>query len=433
MMRLRILVATVAFSFLCIDRASAQDAATPVSGELRAAVRALVNEPWAKSTDGLLKGELAYRRAEALAPNDVRIDYAWALMQLRYLRFDEADKTLAGVVAVDGDLWDARRLRIRLAAQMKKHSAAFDEMDRLSERLAAKSTDAARAEERREAIEFLGRMFAFYNGPATKGVTQSALADLRSRVLERLTPTEREQFSRAFGGVNDQFNQLADEKARTAEAAKLAEQAAKEAALKRLEAERGNVAATQAAIQKQAADSEAKTREAVGKLDVQITPLDAELARINTIGQGLRLEIGRLDATVGDLLAQADATDDDGFRNSLLQQANILSARSRRLSFDYQVLDGQAAQIHVRRNALLQERQGHVARYEAEMRSLGVAATQLNRQEKRIDVQTKEAIKPATGNTPLVQSQATTAASLGTYIDLSLEREKSRLLAAFGL
>ncbi len=67
------------------------------------------------------------------------------------------------------------------------------------------------------------------------------------------------------------------------------------------------------------------------------------------------------------------------------------------------------------------------------MRSLGVAATQLNRQEKRIDVQTKEAIKPATGNTPIVQSQATTAASLGTYIDLSLEREKSRLLATFGL
>ena len=72
------------------------------SPELRAAVRALVNEPWSKTADGLTRAQAAFQQADAIAPHDVRIDYAWALMQLRYLRFDEAEKTLLQVIAVDG-------------------------------------------------------------------------------------------------------------------------------------------------------------------------------------------------------------------------------------------------------------------------------------------------------------------------------------------
>lgn len=404
-----------------------------VSPQLRDAVRALVEVPWTKSVDGLAQAESAYRRAQVLAPSDERVDYAWALMQLRYLRFDEAERTLIGVLAADADHWDARRLRIRLAAQTKKHPLALDEIDRFSERLAAAAGDAARAEERRDGVEFLGRMFAFYQGPAGKGVPQATLAEVRGRVLGRLTLSDRELFSTAYGGVDEQFTRLQAEKDRTAEAAKQVEQAAKEADLKRLEAERGSLGADQAAIRQQAADAEAKTREAVGKLDVLIAPIDVELARINTIGAGLRAEIGRLDVAIGTLLAQADKEEDRDLRASLRRQADFLTGQITQLNIQYQVLDGQAAQLNVRRNGLLQERQGHVARYEAEMKSLGIAANQLDKQGRKIDVQTREALKPATGQTPLVQSQATTAASLGTYIDLSLEREKARLLKSFGL
>lgn len=404
-----------------------------VDPQLRSAVRELVEVPWTKTADGLVQADAAYRRAQSLSPSDERLDYAWALMQLRYLRFDEAEKTLTGVIADDADHWDARRLRIRLAAQMKKHAVALDEIDRLSERLTAAGGDAARADELRDGVEFLGRMFAFYQGPAGKGVTQTTVTEVRGRVLGRLTPTERETFSNAYGGVNEQFTQLQAEKERTAETAKQTEQVTKEGDLKRLEAERGAVDADKTALRQQAADAEAKTREAVGKVDGQIAPIEVELTRINTIGAGLRAQIVQLDVSIGSLLAQADRTKDKAEAASLRTQANFLTGQITQLDIQYQVLDGQATQLNIRRNGLLQERQGHVARYEAEMKSLGIAAAQLNKQEKKIAVQTTVALKPATGNTPLVQSQATTAASLGTYIDLSLEREKARLLKAFGL
>jgi hypothetical protein len=401
------------------------------TSELRSAVKRLFDQSWEKTADGLKLGAQNYRKADAIAPSDARVEFAWALVQLHYLRYFDAEKTLADAIAADPDLWPARQLKIRLTIVMKKHSAALAEMEQLAERLAKSPHDAAHAQARTEAIEFLGRMFAFYDGPAANSLPQTSLADARGRILGRLTPTDQETFSRGYSQVHDRFAQLDEDKRKSTEAAKEAEKVQKEQDLQRLAAEKQSVDAEKEAIARRAAEAEAVAREAIGKLDAELAPLNAAYAQINAQGAIIRGDIARLDATVGSLFAQADSTDDPVLRATLLQQANFANAQLSRAQANYQALDIQAAQINAQRSGLLQQRAQVVATYEGEMRALGVTSKKLAGNETRIATQTKSALKPATGFTPQVQAKTASAASLATYVELALDRERQRLLASF--
>jgi hypothetical protein len=191
------------------------------------------------------------------------------------------------------------------------------------------------------------------------------------------------------------------------------------------------VNAEKEALARRAQEAEAVARETIGRLDAELAPLNAAYAQINAQGAIIQGEIVRLDAAIGSLLAQADATDDPVLRASLIQQANFATIQLNRAQADYRALDIQAAQINAQRSGLLQQRSQAVAKYEGEMKALGMTSKKLAGNETRIAAQTKTALKPATGQTPQVQAKAATTASLSTYVELALDREMQRLLASF--
>lgn len=405
--------------------------AEPTTNEaLRSSLQALFAESWDKSADGLAAAERNHRGARTASASDPRVDFSLALVQWRYLRYSDALHTLEQVAQSSPDYLPAAQARIYLLVLMKKHSTAVAQMEALNELIASTLAGPEHAAERREAVEFLGRLFGYYEGPAAGLISQATVADVRRRVLEPLATDDREAFSAAFGSVRDRFAQLDDDKRRTQSDAKDEQLRQKDIDLQRLAAERALVDADKQSVQQQADEAQKVARGEIEKIDAQITPLEADYARINAQGAGLRSQIAQLDVSISNLLTQADAAKDPNERDALRARADFLSIQARRVEIEYQALDNVAAQIVNRRNALLQQRAQVVGRYEAEAKRLGVQAAKLGRNEQRITVEQKKTLKAPTGLSPQVQDKTTTAASITTYVELPLERERLRILAS---
>lgn len=420
-------LALVAASLITAPLRSAE----PTTNEaLRSSLQALFAESWDKSADGLAAAERNHRGARTASASDPRVDFSLALVQWRYLRYGDALRTLEQVAQSSPDYLPAAQARIYLLVLMKKHSTAVAQMEALNELIASTLSGPEHAAERREAVEFLGRLFGYYEGPAAGLISQATVADVRRRVLEPLATDDREAFSAAFGSVRDRFAQLDDDKRRTQADAKDEQLRQKDIDLQRLAAERALVDADKQSVQQQADEAQKVARGEIEKIDAQITPLEADYARINAQGAGLRSQIAQLDVSISNLLTQADAAKDPNERDALRARADFLSIQARRVEIEYQALDNVAAQIVNRRNALLQQRAQAVGRYEAEAKRLGVQAAKLGRNEQRITVEQKKTLKAPTGVSPQVQDKTTTAASITTYVELPLERERLRILAS---
>jgi len=314
---------------------------------------------------------------------------------------------------------------------MKKYSQALADIEQLSRRVASAAADPNRADNRRETSHFLGQLFGYLEGPAQRLVSQTTVADVRKGVMGRLGDSDREAFGESFGALGERFSQLDVEKRRLQVETKAAEEKGKEEELKRLAAAKEGVDADKELIRRQHDEALKTAQDGLARIDRQLVPLEAEIGRLNARGNIVRAEIARLDISANSLLAQADSTDDPGLAASLRTQAGFFIGQIRRFDFEYQQLDAQAVQVNAQRAALNNQRGQIIARYEALAKQLGVAASKLGRTEKRIAVEETKNRKPATGNSPQVQTLATTANSITSYVEFPLDRERQRLLDTF--
>jgi len=416
-----------AISFLP-QPASAAEPAGATDPQLRDALTKLLTDPWEKSADGLIAADGFHRQAKGVAAGDPRVDFALALVQLRYLRFTEAEKTLTRLSTAAPNYRPATQAKIHLSILMKKHSQALTELDAYSRRVAATPDATPDAEARREGAEFIGSIFGYLEGPAAKSISQASVADVRGKVLERFDTAQREAFAAAFGGVTERFSQLSDDTQRTKAEGLAAQKEQKEIDLKRLQAEQAALAGDKADNQRQAKQAFDEAQTKAGELDQQIAPLDAAFARVAARAQQVRAEIAQIELSIAALVGEAQTTKDRALRDSLLIQANLLGAQSRGAQITLQAIETDGAQIAAQRDVLLKQRIAVVEQYQVMARQLGVEAAKIGRTEKRNTVQQKEVIKPASGFTPQVQTKAAATASITSYVEFPLERERNRLL-----
>ncbi|MGC3969806.1 MAG: hypothetical protein QM775_21490 [Pirellulales bacterium] len=387
---------------------------------MSAALKSLFAEAWEKSADGLAVADRHYRTAKTAGGSDPRIDFSLALVQWRYLHYTDALKTLDQLSTSSPNYLPAAQGRIYLLVLMKKHPQAVAQMETLQQLLAANYATPEHADARREATEFLGRLFGYYEGPASSLISQTTVSDVRKRILEQLPSEDRDAFSEAFASVRDRYLQLDDDKRRTVETAKVEQEKQKADDLQRLGAEKASVDADKQSLQAQHDEIQKTAQDQVDGLDRQIAPIEAEYGRINAQGAVIRNQIAQLEVSIAQLLDDADATDDPDLKNILIGRANGFSIQSRRLEIDYQTLNAQAAQLVGRRNALLQQRGQIISRYEADAKRLGVQASKLARNEKRINVEQKKTLKPTTGLTPQVQDKTAATASITSYVEFPI-------------
>jgi hypothetical protein len=390
---------------------------------------ALLDLGFAARLRALGPAEERYAELQQRWPAEPRLEYAWALVQLKHRQYAEAAATLAEVVELAPDDLQARRALIWAQVMGKQHAAAVVEMDATAQRLA----DGAAADDealRTETARFLGRMFGFLEGPGAGSVQSDALEVAREALEERLDATLADEVRAGRNTVLERFDELTLHQEQARDEARDEQEDERDRVAARLADEQTNVDAERAQLESQAARARSELDETLAEIERRLAPLNAAFAQLEVQAAEIAERIRDLEFAIEDLLDRADQAEDAFRRDRLLREADRLAAISDRHRADYTALDRQARAVNAERAVLESAHQDAVVRYEDEQQRIDRRVGQLDRRERRIARDERELERPATGNTPRVRSLSAKATALATYDEFPLAEERRRLSEA---
>jgi hypothetical protein len=417
----------VAAAFLlCIGSSLAQ----ADGNDLKDGLERLFETGWNRSVNARAEARQQYEKLLSQFPKDVRVPFAYALVQLRQLRYPDAAKLIDRVLQTDPKNLAARKAKVWLAMLTKEYDAALSEMPRLADLLPADDAPGDAETPFREIAGLLGRLIGFLEGPAKDSVDGARLADCRQRIVSKLSSTRQTVFDQARRSVVEQYAGAAEEADQTGAAAQDAATRRKEKMLQDLDRKAEDTAA-------QAAAEEKRLEELKKKFDYELEKIAAEERSVLEQGRqievqavGYRRELQVLDERIAQLLSLADQTDDPNEKQRLYNDATILRARRQRPLAVLADLDRRYATLNAQRAGLVQRRQEIQVRYQQESGRADQLRGSLDRIRKdkgRVQNQS------VSGNTPQVRDQKKRSVSLTTYVPLplSLDAERDRLLESF--
>lgn len=373
-----------------------------------------------------------YRKLQALAPNDDRIDYGYGLALLRLRRPDEAVDVLSRVAELRPTDLAVRQATICAILSQPKPGEVLGEMTSLAGAVGAAApqgnagnaaTNQNAQHDRLNAATFLGQVVGYLEGPRTGIVEPAELDAFAEKARRQLARPERIAFAVGRKKVADQFAALRAESDALRSAAKAKERQQRERDLQKVA--RGT--------QEQAAERhmlDAKEK----KLGDDAVQLDQVVARMATLEERRQLLDDRAAVVQGarDLLivnyqAAPGATPLD-------RRGQYLALVATTRDLDYQI-----AELNVAARELMAEQSVLEGRRQALLLEGGLESPKIGKQEATLTSQQKKtrALEGKArqthiaGHTSQVQSLAVQAIRWQTYLDFSLDAEQRRLLDSF--
>jgi hypothetical protein len=427
-------LAALLFALLFTERTSAQDDAL-------VQVSALFEAGWKPSIKGLEAAQALYRELRQKNQLDPRVSFAFALVQMRNLKYDDARRQLDLVLAARPDDDQARRAKIWVLTISQNYSAALVEMEKLARNVAAKqpapkdhkTAQLAAATETTEATEassaeFLGRVMGFIDGPAARGVSEHVRTDYRKRLVAPLSTADRQSFEEAYRTVQNRFAELSLDREQSKADAKLVQEKRQERVQQELQRDRAALAREKSGLQARNEKLAADIKRELSDLDSQARPLVTRQARLEAQGIAITREMARLEVEINQLLLLADSSEHEFEALELRAAARRLSVAQGRYDVDLRAINAELATLAAQRVQLAAQRQATVARSRAEADQVERRATDLRTADRRISTEEKRASQPVGGNTPAVVALAAKARAFTTYEPFPFEEERARLL-----
>lgn len=382
---------------------------------------------WKPSIRGLQMAQSQYDELVRQTPGDMRVKYAFALVLMKNRRYEDASKLLGDILAVDKSHLPARRAKAWINMLTKKYPAALVDLDHLSQQLPPESNDDVE-NQYRDAAAFMGRMFAFLEGPAQNAVANHTLADYQAKICGRLGGARLSAYNTAFRATADRFAELTQSQAQTKADAK-AEGAEQQARDKEdLEQNKAALAEEQNALQARADKAKADTQKEVADLEIKARPLQTQLARLQSEANMWANNLAAAQSDINLLLSQASMTNDPNEQAFLRGQAGAISVNADRFAFNLQRVNNQIAGVNQQLAVLEGQRQASVGRYQAEMGRIDGRNADLRKTEKRLGFDERKLKEPVTGLTPRVRNMSLVAGALPTYDDFPFEEERERVM-----
>jgi len=390
-------------------------------------LQAIFDAGWPRSLKAQQQARQQYDRQKALAPKDWRLHDAYALVQLRQLRYPDALKAIDEVLALDEHNLTAWQIKIWLLALTGEDKAALAEMQRLGESLPRQEATEAAESRYAEVAGFLGGLCGYLEGPGREGVDELLVAKCRQRISDALTASRRTPFDEARRSVAAQFaaaSKEIDERSAAAEAQATKE---KDRVREELEGKAEKLAAdldtAEERNEKLKKDLDYEIEQVTSRERTVLAGAQTVAAQAAPVGEEVRI----LDDRIASLLALADSQKDPLERNRLLGEATYWRLQRNQRLAALNDLNRRYATLNSERLSLQQRRQNAVARYQKEAAHADTLRRSLDRTRAE---QSKAAAKTVTGNSPAVRDQKRRAAALTTYVPLpiSLEDERDRLL-----
>jgi len=425
-MRFWIMGALIGFGLTAgwtLDMSSARAKDTSLKDQ----VAELLETGWQRSVKARAAAQKQYDQLRKIAPDDPRLPYAYALVQLRQLRYPEAARLLDEVLSQDKKNLTFWKVRAWLSVLTKEYDSALLEMQRLAELLPAEDALGDAETPYRQTAEFLGRLCAYLEGPVQASVDDRALDDCRQQILKRLTTTRKAAMEEGRKDLLQQFSGAVEETEKTSAEAKAT-------AAKHRQQILGDLDRQQEELKTEATAAEARQAEVKKQLTYELEKIDTEQRRIvDTFRRlqydavALRRELATIDDRIVGLLDLAGREEDPLRKQRILDDAahwRIMRHRPARALAD---VDARGTALNLQQAALVQQRREIEARWQREVGEVD----KLRRSVDRIrNAKDKVQSQPVRGNTGQVRDLKSRSVALTTYLPLpiNLEDERRRLL-----
>jgi len=392
-------------------------------------VERMMSAGWKPSSTALEAAARRYTQLETQSPANADVTYAYAIVQLRNRKYDEAARLLGEAIEARPKDLNLRRARIWLSVLMRNYSAALVDMDALSKNLPAENDDPDAEERSLQQVQFIGRIFGFLEGPAAKQASAKQVDEHRKRILGRLNTTRKSAFAAGYEAVAERYAELDLQRDHAKSTAKADEEEFKERERETLGEQRDAIANEKNELYEKARDVREAVKKEVDRIDEELVPLNVEFAQLESEAQLVRSHIASLQIEINSLLTLADQDEDPDEAFRLQAAAGRLEATLSRDRYRYRQLDSAARRVNVRRSSLDQQRRAAVATGHGDLNRLDRRDRDLTKTKKRIAGEEKRASQPATGSTPRVGSLTTQATAFTSYEEFPFEEERQRLLA----
>jgi hypothetical protein len=401
-------------------------------------VSALFEAGWKPSSKGLATSQALYQELRRNDQVDPRVSFAYALVQMRNLKYDEAKKLLDLVLAARPGDTAARRAKIWVLMITQNYSAALVESDKLAGSLAAERHTPTQQKTEQPAAppdasetspaEFLGRVMGFIDGPAARAVPEHVRAEYGKRIVAPLSSVDKVLFNAAHTSVQRRFAELSLDREQTQADAKV-DQAKRQGRIqKELEQDRAAAASEKSGLQERSEKLAADSKRELAQLDAQARPLITRQTRLEAQGAAITREMAGLQVEIERLLVLADISEDVAEAFELRAAARRLNVALGRYDIDLRAINGELATLAGQRVQLAAQRQATVARSRAETDQIERRLGDLRTADRRISNEEKKANQPVAGNTPAVVAMAAKARAFTTYEPFPFEEERARLL-----
>jgi hypothetical protein len=421
--RLWIAAASAALLFVgSFAPVSADDANT------RDAVAKLFDAGWEPSFKARAIADDHFAEAARVAPNDWRVSYAYALVQIKQNRYPEAAKRIDDLLAGDKEnvaLWKAK---IWLSMLTKNYPVALVEMDKLSQLVPADAAEGAAEEPHRDVARYLGRLLGFLEGPVDSAVSAATRDRTKRQILTRLGPAREAAFEEGRGRVSDQYAELTGAKEATAEAAKAAAEAEQQRLAAELKAKAEQITAKGEELDERREKLRAEGKAELDAIAKEDQPLLNELARLSSLATIPRQQLGLLSLEINRLQGLADREKDPVQRNFLINDINRLAILASRYDAELGALEARAAGVAAQRVNIQRRYQQAQASYTAQFGQIGSTLADLDKQQKRTEGEQQRNQRPTAGDTRRSRALAAQATAFTTYEEFPLEAERQRVL-----
>ena len=392
-------------------------------------VKKLLTTGWDRSKDGRDAAAAQYERLGELAPGDRRVKYAYALVQMRQMKYREAVALLDEVLDSGDHALVPRQARIWLLMMIKQYDRVLVEMPELAKRL-PKDDTVPDARKHEAMAAFLGRICGYLSEPAKSQIDEVALGQCRDMILPQLSPKQRATFDQAEQGVVSKFSGAA-EQAR-ADAARAKEEAAVEKEKKVEELKERSVAAAETlADQQQRLDQKKKEFDyKIREISEQQRKAALVIQQIEVAMVQLQREVSILEQRVAELVQLAEQEEDPVRKQVYLNTASRWQVdRNRVIGV---LAERERQHVAMRRELTVLTQQRLQAQQEMAHNVAGMEQYEKNVQRAQAThaVASNAAV---TGQTAGVRHQRRRSAAFSTYVPIpfSLDAEAKRAIGWF--
>ena len=401
----------------------------------REELEAFLELGWTRGPESLAGSEKRYRDFQEQAKGGTAVDCAFALIQLRQLKFTDAEKLLSRVVEQDPKNQQARRLQIWLAISRRDFDTALERMLQLVKGFPAANAvtnqpnEAEDREYQTDLLKFLGRGIGFMEGPGAVSIKEVIVADYCEKMVVHLGPERSEIFEKARRDALARYVESKDQQDRTRESAKAEEEQDKEERLRDLGEQRESIGRQSEALKQASEKLQAAVKAKLDEIARKDQPLATRYAQLDAQGTAIGGQIRGLNTEIAGLEDQRSREKNPNTRAQIETLINVRVGQLARLENDFAAVARQAAGVAAQRQQLQQQAAGIQADAANELERKSNAFESLQKKLRANESQEQRLKKSnPKGETTEVKAKGSVLSAFSTYEPLALEREKQRLL-----